>query len=95
MSHAPAPYFAAYTDILRSAILFAKSAMRRNIQLMDNIRLVTSLLDAVAGVPEAIFNWDGGNEVALRKKLEYFDSLYAKADNDFSLMKIYRKHLEG
>jgi len=95
MKHAPPPFFAAYTDVLRSALLFAKSAMRRNTQLMDNIRLVTSLLDAVSGVPEALFAWDDANETTLRKKLEYFDSQYAKAGNDFSLMKVYRKHVEG
>jgi hypothetical protein len=95
MKHAPPPFFAAYTDVLRSAIFFAKSSMRRNTQLMDNIRLVTALLDAIAGIPEALFSWDDGNEVSLRKKLEYFDSLYAKTDADFSLMKVYRKHIEG
>ncbi len=95
MKHAPPPFFAAYTDVLRSSILFAKSAMRRNTQLMDTLRLVTALLDAIAGIPEALFQWDDANEVTLRKKLEYFDSQYAKAENDFSLMKLYRKHVEG
>jgi hypothetical protein len=95
MKHAPPPFYAAYTDVLRSAILFAKSSMRRNTALMDNIRMVTSLLDSIAGIPEALFAWDDANEVTLRKKLEYFDSQYARADTDFSLMKVYRKHTEG
>ncbi len=95
MKHAPAPYFAAYTDILRSAILFAKSSMLRNTHLMDNVRKVTALLDAVSGIPEALFNWDDANELPLRKRLEYFDSQYAREDIDFSLMKIYRKHVEN
>ncbi len=95
MKHAPPPFFAAYTDILRSAILFAKSSMRRNTALMDNVRMVTSLLDAIAGIPEALFNWDDENEPVLRKNLEYFDSQYVKADTDFSLMKLYRKHVES
>ncbi|MBN2352775.1 MAG: hypothetical protein JXD23_09430 [Spirochaetales bacterium] len=95
MKHAPPPFFAAYTDVLRSALLFAKSSMRRNTRLMDNVRLVTALLDAVSGVPEALFAWDDANETPLRKKLEYYDSRYAKAENDFSLMKVYRKHVES
>jgi hypothetical protein len=95
MKHAPQPFFAAYTDILRSAILFAKSSMLRNTHLMENLRKVTSLLDAVAGVPEALFSWDDAHEPALRKRLEYYDSQYAKEEADFSLMKIYRKHLES
>jgi hypothetical protein len=94
MKHAPPNYFAAYTDVLRSSILTAKSLLLRNTQLMDNIRKVTSLLDAVAGIPEALFNWDDANEIALRKKLEYFDSLWAREEMDFSLMKIYKKHME-
>jgi hypothetical protein len=95
MAHAPAPFFAAYTDVLRSGILFAKSSMLRNTQLMENVRKVTAILDAVSGVPEALFNWDASHEVVLRKKLEYYDSQYAKEAVDFSFMKIYRKHVES
>ena len=94
MKHAPTPYFAAYTDILRSAILFTKSSMLRNNQLMDNVRKVTALMDAVSGVPEALFRWEEDKEPALRRKFEYFDSQYAVSDHDFSLMKIYKKHIE-
>ena len=94
MKHAPAPYFAAYTDILRSAILFTKSSLLRNNQLMDNVRQVTALLDAVSGLPEALFSWEDANEPALRKKLEYYDSRYAVTEIDFSLMKIYKNHVE-
>jgi hypothetical protein len=95
MKHAPEPYFAAYTDILRSSILFAKSAMLRNTQLMENVRQVTALLDAISEVPETLFGWEDGRESALRRKLEYFDRRYALAENDFSLMKIYRKHVKA
>jgi hypothetical protein len=94
MSHAPAPYFAAYTDILRSSLLFAKSSMLRNTRLMDNVRRVTALLDAVSTIPETLFSWEDDKEPVLRKKLEYFDSQYAGGETDFSLMKIYHKHIE-
>jgi hypothetical protein len=94
MKNAPPPFAAAYTDVLRSAILFAKSSLLRNSQLMENIRKVTSLLDAVSGIPEALFQWDDEHELALRKKLEYWDSQHAKEDTDFSLMKLYRKHTD-
>jgi hypothetical protein len=95
MKHAPVPYVAAYTDVFRSAIIFTKSAMLRNNQLMDNIRKVTALMDAVSGIPETLFSWDAEKEPAMRRKLEYFDSQYAHVETDFCLMKIYKKHVEG
>jgi hypothetical protein len=94
MKQAPQMYFAAYTDVLRSSILTAKSLMLRNTQMIDNLKKATAILDAISAVPEALFQWEDSHEVSLRKRLEYFDSIWAREDGDFSLMKIYRKHIE-
>jgi hypothetical protein len=91
--HAPDSFFAAYTDVLRQAVLTAKSLMIRNTAMIDNVKKAAALLDAVSLVPETLFRWEEGSEIALRKKLEYFDSIWAREEADFSLLKIYRKHV--
>jgi len=60
--------------------------------MIDNVKKASALLDAISQVPESLFRWEDGAEQVLRKKLEYFDSIWAREENDFSLMKIYRKH---
>lgn len=93
MSFAPEPFFAAYTDILRTSILTAKSIMIHNTRMIDNVKKVTSILDAVSGIPDALYRWSDEQQAALKKRLEYFDALWAREEGDFSLMKIYRKHI--
>ncbi|RPJ07507.1 MAG: hypothetical protein EHM28_06865 [Spirochaetaceae bacterium] len=93
MAQAPAPFFAAYTDIIRQAILTAKSLLIRNTSMIDNVKKSAALLDAVSTIPESLFRWEDSLEPALRKKLEYFDSVWAREEMDFRLMKIYKKHI--
>lgn len=94
MNHAPEPFYAAYTDILRTSLFTAKSLMLRNTRMIDNVKKVASLLDAIALIPEALYSWSDDREEALRRKLAYFDAQWAREEGDFSLLKIFRKHVQ-
>ena len=93
MTPPPQAYFAAYTDILRTSLLTAKSLLLRNTGMIDNVKKATSLLEAVAGVPELLFQWEADKEHAVKRRLEYFDSQWVSKETDFSLLAIYRKHI--
>lgn len=93
MNQIPAPLFSAYTDILRSSLIYAKSLMLHNNKMVENVKKVTSLLDAVSGIPELIYNWNPEKEEIVRKRLAYFDAIWATDEGDFSLLKIYQKHV--
>ncbi|MBN1525867.1 MAG: hypothetical protein JW904_15420 [Spirochaetales bacterium] len=91
MAKITGPMHAAYTAVLREAILASKSLLIRNTNLMDNVKKASALLDAVSIIPETMFRWENDSDAILRKRLEYFDSIWAKEESDFSLMKIYRR----
>ena len=91
MAKISGPLHAAYTAILREAIVTSKSLLIRNTNFMDNVKKASALLDAVSTIPETMFRWESDSDEILRKKLEYFDSVWAREESDFSLMKIYRR----
>jgi hypothetical protein len=83
-SLAPEPYLGACLEVIRFAILNARSAAWRNDVSADQL---ADLMDAVHNLPTLINNWGSCNQLRLREMLEGYDTKWANSGT--KLLSIY------